>query len=250
MFCHARTRINMRRRLKATASSSAPQATAATALKNAWKRREMRERRRTALVKAWRAGATGHRPRRLALLQPLAEPLVEEAAARAAAGRRPPGRSAVAERPAAGHAGSVPSGGVSGRSSTWRSQSSACAGFEACRCAVGARPTRAGRSPTESCRTLWRARPGRAPALVGDPRPARRSGRRASRPAPRAAPPFERSPWSPNKLALASTQLAIALVLCITHRDQSQGGLRELLRTVSSPRPCTTKTRTLFAPVR
>ena len=35
MFCHARTRINMRRRLKATASSSAPQATAATALKNA-----------------------------------------------------------------------------------------------------------------------------------------------------------------------------------------------------------------------
>ena len=45
MFCHARTRINMRRRLKATASSSAPQATAATALKNASKRREMRERR-------------------------------------------------------------------------------------------------------------------------------------------------------------------------------------------------------------
>ena len=35
MFCQARARMNMRTRWKATASSSAPQATAAKALKNA-----------------------------------------------------------------------------------------------------------------------------------------------------------------------------------------------------------------------
>ena len=113
-----------------------------------------------------------------------ASPTAPGAANMRRAGRPPRlrGPRAAARGPRGGSCRLVPCGGV-GRSSTCELavermgelQERVDAGWPAAR-------TRAGRSPTGSCRRSRRARPARARGRGAARRPARRSGRRASRP--------------------------------------------------------------------